>query len=471
MRSKIYIIRGKQVMLDFDLAEIYGYSVKAFNQQVKNNIEKFDDDFRFKLTWEEMFEISKCSRSKFLTLNEKGTRGSNIKYLPYAFTEQGIYMLMTVLRGDLAIKQSKILVRLFKAMKDYIIDKEHLVGYDDVAKLALQTSQNTKDIAEIKEYIHGFSQIEIPKNLFSLKGKNVEADKNNLKIDISDKILLIRGQYVMTDRDLAELYGVETKRLNEQVRRNTERFPSNFMFQLNESEFEFLRSQIATSKTETRGGRQYLPYVFTEQGVAMLSAVLKSDTAVQTSIMIMEAFVALRRFAQTNSQIFQRLDFMEKRQITSELHQLESDRKIDELFDKMDRYKIEDKQGIFFQGQIFDAYAKFESFIAEAEKEIVLIDNYVDLTVLERFAKKKSGVKVTIFTCPKTKITPLDIQKFNEQYPTLVLKYTEKIHDRFLIIDNKILYHIGASLKDLGKKCFAFEILDSSWITEIMRNL
>jgi len=275
----------------------------------------------------------------------------------------------------------------------------------------------------------------------------------------------------MTDRDLAELYGVETKRLNEQVRRNIERFPSNFMFQLNESEFEFLRSQFATSKTETRGGRQYLPYVFTEQGVAMLSAVLKSDTAVQTSIMIMEAFVALRRFAQTNSQIFQRLDFMEKRQITSELHQLESDRKIDELFDKMDRYKIEDKQGIFFQGQIFDAYAKFESFIAEAEKEIVLIDNYVDLSVLERLAKKKSGVKVTIFTCSKTKITPLDIQKFNEQYPVLELKHTEKIHDRFLIIDNQILYHVGASLKDLGKKCFAFEIMDSSWIQEIMRNL
>ncbi len=295
--------------------------------------------------------------------------------------------------------------------------------------------------------------------------------KNRPKLDIESKILVIRGQHVMIDRDLAELYGVETKRLNEQVRRNIERFPSNFMFQLNESEFEFLRSQIATSKTETRGGRQYLPYAFTEQGVAMLSAVLKSDTAVQTSIMIMEAFVALRRFAQTNSQIFQRLDFMEKRQITSELHQLESDKKIDELFDKMDRYKIEDKQGIFFQGQIFDAYAKFESFIAEAEKEIVLIDNYVDLTVLERFAKKKNGVKVRIYTCPKTKITSLDVQKFNEQYPVLELKYTEKIHDRFLIIDSKILYHIGASLKDLGKKCFGFEIMDSSWIQEIVRNL
>ena len=137
----------------------------------------------------------------------------------------------------------------------------------------------------------------------------------------------------------------------------------------------------------------------------------------------------------------------------------------------MDKYKIEDKQGIFFQGQIFDAYAKFESFIAEAEKEIVLIDNYVDLTVLERFAKKKNGVKVTIYTRSKTEISALDIQKFNEQYPSVTLKYTENIHDRFLIIDGKILYHIGASLKDLAKKCFGFEIMDSSWIAEILRNL
>ncbi len=268
----------------------------------------------------------------------------------------------------------------------------------------------------------------------------------------------------MIDRDLAELYGVETKVLNQAVKRNIERFPERFMFQLNEKEFEFLRSQIVTSKTETRGGRQYLPYAFTEQGVAMLASVLKSDTAVLTSIMIIDAFVAFRRFLQNNSKIFTEIDYLKR-------HAIESDKKIDELFDKMDKYKIEDKQGIFFQGQIFDAYAKFESFIAEAEREIILIDNYVDLTVLERFAKKKTGVKVTIHTSPKTKITPLDIQKFNEQYPVLVLKYTEKIHDRFLIIDNKILYHIGASLKDLGKKCFAFEILDSSWITEIMGNL
>ena len=290
------------------------------------------------------------------------------------------------------------------------------------------------------------------------------------QIKIEDKILVIRGQHVMIDRDLAELYGVETKVLNQAVKRNIERFPEDFCFQLNKAEFEIWRSQFVTSNSDKMGLRRP-PYVFTEQGVAMLSSVLRSKNAVEINIQIMRVFVALRRFLKINAQVFQRLDFMEKRQINTELHLLESDKKIDELFDRMDRYKIEDEQGIFFQGQIFDAYAKFESFIAEAEIEIILIDNYVDLTVLERFAKKKSGVKVRIYTYPKTKITSLDIQKFNEQYPILELKHTEKIHDRFLIIDNKILYHIGASLKDLGKKCFGFEILDSSWIQEIMRNL
>ena len=295
-------------------------------------------------------------------------------------------------------------------------------------------------------------------------------NENQPKLGIESKILVIRGQHVMIDRDLAELYGVETKVLNQAVKRNIERFPEDFCFQLNKAEFEIWRSQFVTSNSDKMGLRRP-PYVFTEQGVAMLSSVLRSKNAVEINIQIMRVFVALRRFLKINAQVFQRLDFMEKRQINTELHLLESDKKIDELFDRMDRYKIEDEQGIFFQGQIFDAYAKFESFIAEAEKEIILIDNYVDLTVLERFAKKKSGVKVRIYTYPKTKITSLDIQKFNEQYPLLELNHTEQIHDRFLIIDNKILYHIGASLKDLGKKCFAFEILDSSWIQEIMRNL
>ena len=188
LRSKIYTIRGVQVMLDFDLAEIYGYSVKAFNQQVKNNIEKFDSDFRFQLT---SYEV-KILRSKILTAKLSNMSRS----FPYAFTEQGIYMLMTVLRGDLAIRQSKILIRLFKGMKDFIIEREHLVGYDEVAKIAVQTVQNTenilehsKDIARINQklsnvptkddvvkIIEDFSSTKIKKDFLFLNGRSVEAD-------------------------------------------------------------------------------------------------------------------------------------------------------------------------------------------------------------------------------------------------------------------------------------------------------
>lgn len=291
--------------------------------------------------------------------------------------------------------------------------------------------------------------------------------------NIESKILTIRNQQVMVDRDLAELYGVETKVLNQAVKRNSERFPEEFMFQLNNSEFEVLRSQIVTSKNskiEKRGGRQYLPYAFTEQGVAMLSAVLKSEQAIKASILIMKAFVAMRHFLQNNAQIFTELDQIKR-------HQLESDKKIEELFTKMDKYGVEQVQGIFFQGQIFDAYSFFQKLIQKAKNEIILIDGYVDISVLDRLSKKNSGVKITIYTLqnPKMKnpLTQIDIQKFNEQYPTLTVNYTTKMHDRFLIIDNQELYHIGASLKDLGKTCFGFELMSeaSVLIPAIMKNI
>lgn len=292
---------------------------------------------------------------------------------------------------------------------------------------------------------------------------------------IQNKIVAVRGQQVMIDRDIAELYGVETKRLNEQVKRNIERFPSEFCFQLSNPEAQELlvqsgdssKSQFATLNVSgNRRGTNIkkLPYAFTEQGVAMLSAVLKSETAVKASIQIMKAFVAMRKFLLANAQVFSRLDSLE-------MHQVESDKKINELFCRMDKYSIDDTQGIFFQGQIFDAYAKFENFIAQAKKEIVLIDSYVDLSVLERLVTKKEGVAVTVYTSSKAKLKELDVKKFNEQYPQLDLKYTEKMHDRFMIIDGKILYHIGASLKDLGKKCFAFELLDSKLIADVLKKV
>ena len=216
---------------------------------------------------------------------------------------------------------------------------------------------------------------------------------------------------------------------------------------------------------------KYLPYAFTEQGVAMLSGVLKSETAIQMSIQIMNAFVAMRHFLNSNAKVFTEIDSIKQHLLSSDIHQKETDKKVKELFSLIDKYNVNDTQGIFFQGQIFDAYAKFESFIAQAQKEIILIDNYVDLSILERFSKKKSNVNITIWTAPKTPLTLQDIQQFNKQYPALTVNHTSKMHDRFLIIDQKILYHIGASLKDLGKKCFAFEILDKALIPHLLANL
>ncbi len=294
-------------------------------------------------------------------------------------------------------------------------------------------------------------------------------DNSLQTINIENKILVIRGQQVMLDRDLAELYGVETKRLNEQVRRNIERFPEDFMFTLNKTEKDEVVANC--DRFNTMKHSTVLPYVFTEQGVAMLSSVLKNQKAVEVNIQIMRAFVAMRHFLHNNAQVFTEINTIKNQLFEVNIHQKESDLRIDELFDRMDKYAIDDTQGIFFQGQIFDAYAKFETFIQSATKEIVLIDNYVDLSVLERLSKKQPNVNVTIYTQSNTRLTAQDVQTFNAQYPTLTLRHTSAMHDRFLIIDNATLYHIGASLKDLGKKCFAFEILDSALIGAVRSNL
>ena len=300
----------------------------------------------------------------------------------------------------------------------------------------------------------------------------MNGEKNKLivydTVSIQKKIYTIRGVQVMLDSDLAKLYGVETKILNRAVKRNLERFPDKFMFRLENDEWENLRFQFGTSNEKDnslryqngtsktrRGGRRYLPYAFTEQGVAMLSAVLRSETAVKVSIRIMEAFVAMRRFMLINAHIFQRLD-------TLEMKQIETDKKVDQVLSAIEMKKTEPKQGVFFNGQIFDAYKFVSGLVRKANKSIFLIDNYIDETVLHLFSKKKKNVKVTIFTSKITKAIELDSKKFNAQYPTVELKKFTKAHDRFLIIDDKDVYHFGASLKDLGKKWFAFSKLNKS---------
>lgn len=291
---------------------------------------------------------------------------------------------------------------------------------------------------------------------------------------IESKILNIRNKQVMLDSELAAIYGIETKVFNQAVKRNIERFPDEFRFQLTEEEMNTFfkpasRSQIVTlnSSGNLRGSNiKYRPYAFTEQGVAMLSAVLRSETAVKVSIEIMNAFVQMRHYLQENANIISRLT-------NTETKLLEHDKNFERIFAALESNPKPKKEGVFFQGQIFDAYAFFQNIIQNAKNEIILIDGYVDLTVLEQLSKKKSGVQVTIYTDSKTKISALDVQKFNSQYPQLTLNYTSKMHDRFLIIDNKTVYHIGASLKDLGKKCFAFELMEESavLIPVILKNL
>ena len=283
---------------------------------------------------------------------------------------------------------------------------------------------------------------------------------------IKRKIFNIRGVQVMIDSDLAVFYGVETGRLNEQVKRNKERFPEEFMFQIKKEEYGNLISQIAISSSE-HGGRRKLPYVFTEQGAAMLSGVLRSDTAVKMSIQIINAFVEMRRFLTNNASLFQRINTVEKRQFK---YETESNEKFEKVFNALQSKDIEPKQGIFFDGQIFDAYKFVSGLIRKAKKSVVLIDNYIDDTVLDLLSKRRRSVNVTIFTKNITKAMALDVEKYNSQYPAVELKKFTKAHDRFLIIDDKDVYHFGASLKDLGKKWFAFSKLDKTAL-ELMQNL
>jgi len=287
--------------------------------------------------------------------------------------------------------------------------------------------------------------------------------------NIQSKIFVVRGVQIMLDYHLAVIYGVETKRLNEQVKRNIERFPNDFMFQLTVHEWDDLQSQIATAEIDNNllsqiatTKRRTLPYAFTEQGVAMLSAVLKSKPAVRVSIQIIHAFVEMKKMITTNAGLFQRLDKVEQKLI-------KHDENFEQLFKALEDKSIKPKQDVFFNGQIFDAYTFVSDLIRSAEKSIILIDNYIDDTVLTHFTKRKKTVRLTIITKNISKQFRLDLKKYKEQHPNVKLKEFKDTHDRFLIIDENDVYHFGASLKDLGKKWFAFSKMDISSVKVLDR--
>jgi len=276
---------------------------------------------------------------------------------------------------------------------------------------------------------------------------------------IREKIYEVRGMQVMLDSELAEIYGIETKVFNQAVKRNEERFPGSFRFQLTTDEYNTLRSQFVTLKSLSRGQhRKYMPYVFTEQGVAMLSAVLKSKTAIEISIQIMHSFVEMRKFFATNGDLVMKIQHIEQKQI---LHEAKTQEKFEVIFSALEEKPMIANQGIFFDGQVFDAYLFISRLVRSAKQSIILIDNYIDETVLELLTKA-SKVKICILTKNITKNLELDIKKYSEQYQEIRLFKFGLSHDQFLIIDQKEIYHIGASLKDLGKKWFAFSKFDQA---------
>jgi hypothetical protein len=269
---------------------------------------------------------------------------------------------------------------------------------------------------------------------------------------IKDKIHTIRGLQVMLDGDLAKLYGVETRVLNQAVKRNTERFPENFMFQLTDNEVENLKSHFVIASW---GGKRSLPFAFTEQGVSMLSGVLRSKTAIKVSIQLMNAFVAMRSFIAKNAEVFARLDVVERKQL---MLQIQTEKNFEKVFNALQTEKP--RQGILYNGQIFDAHVFVTGLVKSAKKSIVLIDNFVDESVLVLFSKRKEHVHMTIYTRHISEELLMDIKKYNAQYQVIELREFKDAHDRFLILDGQKVYHFGASLKDLGKKWFAFSVFE-----------
>ena len=290
----------------------------------------------------------------------------------------------------------------------------------------------------------------------------INEDLNVLKYEVEEikqKIYTIRGKQVMLDSDVAEKYHYLTKNINKAMKRNIERFPEDFCFQLTEDEMEKLWFQNGTTYENIKyRSEKYLPYVYTEQGIAMLSGLLKNDIAVKVSINIMRAFVEMRHFIYNNAQVFERLTNVEYKL-------LDHDKKFEEVFNQ---FQIKDnvEQKVFFDGQVYDAFSMMVDLIKKAENKIILIDNYVDIDTLNILAKKNEKVNIEVYTKEETKLNLKDINKFNTQYPKLEVKYTDKFHDRFLILDKKYIYHIGASLKDLGKKCFGITLIKYDAIIE-----
>ena len=276
-------------------------------------------------------------------------------------------------------------------------------------------------------------------------------------IEIEDMIFEIRGRQVMLSSDVAKLYQVETRRINEVIKRNMNRFPDSFCFQLTKQEYLNLRSQFAISSLNNNyGGVRYLPYVLTEQGIMMLSGLLKSDIAVRVNIQIIDAFVKMRKYISSS--------LIEQKYINNLV--LEHEERIKTIENTFSKFKVNNSH-LFFDGQIYDAYSLLIDIFNQSTKEIIIIDNYLDKSILDILSNIKKNI--IVFT---NKYNNYDYNKYKVQYKNIKLIVDNSFHDRFVIIDRKILYHSGSSFKDLGKKCFEISrINDSEILDKLMKRI
>ncbi|MBR1376811.1 MAG: ORF6N domain-containing protein [Bacilli bacterium] len=413
--SMIYEVRDKYVILDSDLAKLFGVETKRINETVRNNKFKFDG-FTFKLTDEESEELlilkinqNKTSHNKYFD--------QKVNYIVPINDQKGNFLVDE-------IDQKNVDKRGGKYKNPRVFTREGVSILSSIMR-----SARVKEVA--KEILSEFDKLESENNII-IKGQNIES-----------MIYFIRGKQVMLDSDLAYLYQVETKRINESVKNNLIKFPERFCFKITKEELEevFLRSKISTSKIG-RGGRRNLPYVFTEQGVAMLATVLKSNIAAEVSINIMDAFVTMKKY----------ISYVDISQQNITNLVLDDHIRIDKLEEAFDSFKEKEvNTSIYFDGQIYDAYSKILQIFKQAKKELIVIDSYADNELLNIISK--IDVDVILITTNKY-INKQIIDKYNKQYHNLKVIYDNTFHDRFFILDKDIIYHCGSSINRIGYKAF-----------------
>lgn len=411
IKSMIHEVKEKYVILASDLAKVFQMETKNLNKAARRNLDKFTNRDYFQLMKTEYEEVllrlqNESSRFQFGTLKKKDDgRGSNIKYLPYAFTKEGVITLATILKSEKVRKATSIILEAFNILNN--------------KKIALKNPE--------------------------IQGK------------ITSKIYEIRGKQVMLDSDLANLYKVETKRINEAVKNNPKKFPERFSWKLTDQESQIFLVEIFDQKIETRGGKYKNPRVFTEEGVAMLATILNSDIATKVSIAIMDAFVAMRHFLIENQEIYKELGYHSRKLI-------EHDEQLSQLFSKFENN--DQKELLYFEMQVYDAYSKIIDIMSSAKKELIIIDNYADKSVLDMISRISVTTKLIVKS--PSNLTAIDVKKYQEQYNNLKIIYSNIFHDRYLILDETIIYHCGASLNKAGSKIFSINKLEEKEIKDAL---